>query len=205
MGGRSRIQIWGQTVVSIVLLSPIACDGTSDQEALDPTFNVTVAPPRGLPAIIEVSGPLTDPAPPFAGVFRIKCGECTRFNFQFADSAWAAGYNCADYPGSSVYVVRPVRVKGPNGRVVELRACCPHNKECNPGGPTGDGGADFLIGVRPNGSLAVTTEELAALCGSFFIRGAIDYSNEMFSRYQYADISQARSMWPFEPSFSSGH
>lgn len=162
-----------------------ACKPTPNPvDPADEEFNVTVAPPQTNSIIDSVSHFMrTNPTVPIDGPFKMEVRGCQRFNVHYTDHSWAAGMNCQDPPNPTA-PVRPMRVKGPDGERVPLRACCPHNQPCNKRG-NNDGGADFLIAVGQNGILVTTVEEYGKLCGMDEVQGAIDLPDRAFSRYTY--------------------
>ena len=125
----------------------------------------------------------TDQQVPFRGTFRMEAPKCTRFNLHFEDNSWAAGLNCED-PPPPTHRRRPLKVMGRDRRVKLLNACCPHNKPCYVGGADTTG-ADFLLGVRTDGTLATTVKEFAELCPYENISGAIDLPDSLFERDTY--------------------
>lgn len=166
-----------------------ACNG--ENTPAQGEFNVAVAPPSGSPLIDTVSHNIhTDQEVPFRGVFRMEAGKCTRFNLHFIDDSWAGGLNCTD-PPPPTHRRRLLKVKGRDGTVQLLRACCPHNKPCYTNGQDTTG-ADFLLGVRADGSLATTVAEFRELCRHEPIEGAIDFPDSLFERDAYPDLTGVR-------------
>jgi hypothetical protein len=188
------------------VLTTAGCDGEPDLVAgnLGPqTQNVRVHLPttsNGTPLRVDTIGaePVfrdqIDQRPPIFGSFRLTCprGGCVRFNLYSTVGSrrgWSAGHNCVDERPDSP--VLPVKVEGPLGEVRELRACCPHNKPCNLDrvfNPNNNGGADWIVGVLPNGRLATTVRELRTICPRD-VEGAIDYSSHIFGDFTYPSVA----------------
>jgi hypothetical protein len=131
----------------------------------------------------------TDQQVPFRGVFRMEAPKCTRFNLHFVDKSWAGGLNCTD-PPSPTHRRRLLKVKGRDSVELLLQACCPHNKPCYTGG-TDTTGADFLLGVRADGSLATTVEAFEKLCQHEKLEGAFNLPPELFAKDNYPGFERA--------------
>ena len=171
-----------------------ACDGaveSFDPSSLSTDHNLEILVPR-----TEALDPFVDsiahhqftarPAPSFRGPFRITCGvgECVRLNVflrgirEDGGSTWAAGLNCEERPPFSP--LWPFKVKGPLGEIKGIRVCCPHNKPCA-GIPTNDGGADWILGIMPNGRLATDLATVRTIC-PHLLEGAIEYDASLHRR-----------------------
>ena len=178
--------------VSLIALL-CACDGAV--ESFDPSV---------LPGVNEIEflvprttelNPIVDsvghhqttvhPRPPFQGSFRVQCalGGCIRANAFLRNitpsGAWAAGLSCEEkVPDSPIW---PFKVKGPLGEVRDVRVCCPHDQPCTPVKPQTPGGADWIVGILPNGQLATDLASLKTICPGM-LEGAVEYHPSIHKR-----------------------
>lgn len=191
-------------------LTAAQCDGEPDfvVDGLDNQHNVRILlpiPSNGEVLRVDTIGaePVfrdqMDKRPPIFDSFRLTCprGGCVRFNL-YVDvgrtfRGWAAGRNCIEErPFSTIW---PVKAQGLLGEARAVRTCCPHNAPCNLDrvfNPNNAGGADWIIGVLPNGRLATTLQELRTICPKD-IEGAIEYEPHIFGNFNYPAVALSRS------------
>jgi hypothetical protein len=171
-----------------------SCDGaieSFDPSSLSEVNDILILVPRTaeLNPIVDSVGhhqTTASPSPPFQGPFRIQCGlgECVKLNVFLlgitpAKGAWAAGKSCEEEsPFSPIW---PFKAKGPLGEVRDIRVCCPHDKPCTPVKPPVPGGADWIIGILPNGRLATDLATLETIC-PWMLEGAKEYPPAIHKR-----------------------
>lgn len=183
---RRMLAVW-----IVALLS--SCDGPDtsfDPQQIPKEIVILVPRTASLDPYVDSVGHFqhsVQPAPPFQGPFRIPCGlgECVNVNVflrgitRLGKGAWAAGISCKEKdPDSPIW---PFKAKGPLGEVRNIEVCCPHNAPCTLNPPETPGGADWVIGLLPNGRLATDSATLATMCPEL-LDSAIVYPSGIHER-----------------------